>query len=99
VTVSATRDTSNAPGAEAVVVSIKDTGVGIPTELLPQLFELFTQVDRHLNRSQGGLGVGLALVRKLVELHGGTVIAASEGPGKGTELRVTLPLSSGPERP
>lgn len=72
---------------------VRDTGVGIPAELLPHLFDLFTQVDRTLNRSQGGLGIGLALVRRLVEMHGGTVTASSEGPGKGTEFIVTIPLT------
>jgi signal transduction histidine kinase len=74
-----------------VVVRIRDTGVGIPRDVLPRVFELFTQVDRTLNRSEGGLGVGLALVRRLVEMHGGNVSAHSEGPGKGTEFTVDLP--------
>jgi signal transduction histidine kinase len=77
---------------EHVVVRVRDTGVGIPREVLPRVFELFTQVDRTLNRSEGGLGVGLALVRRLVELHGGSVSAQSNGPGTGTEFLVTLPL-------
>jgi signal transduction histidine kinase len=75
-----------------VVVRIRDTGVGIPRDVLPRVFELFTQVDRTLNRSEGGLGVGLALVRRLVEMHGGTVSAQSEGPGKGAEFTVSLPV-------
>jgi signal transduction histidine kinase len=74
------------------VVRVRDTGVGIPAEVLPHVFDLFTQVDRTLNRSQGGLGIGLALVRRLVELHGGTVAANSEGTGKGAEFVVHLPL-------
>lgn len=73
------------------VVRIKDTGVGIPREHLPRIFDLFTQIDRSLNRSQGGLGIGLALVRQLVGMHGGTVSAASEGAGKGTEITVRIP--------
>lgn len=76
-----------------VVVRVRDTGVGIPKDVLPRVFELFTQVDRTLNRSEGGLGVGLALVRRLVEMHGGTVSARSDGPGKGTEFTVDLPLA------
>ncbi len=87
--VSLTGDVEN----NTVVVRVKDTGVGIPPEVLPQVFELFTQVDRSLNRSAGGLGVGLALVRRLVEMHGGSVAAHSEGPGMGTEFTVTLPLA------
>jgi signal transduction histidine kinase len=79
---------------EAVAVHIKDTGIGIPPAILTQLFELFAQAHRHLNRSQGGLGVGLALVRRLVEMHGGTVSASSDGPGKGAEFVVTLPVVS-----
>jgi signal transduction histidine kinase len=78
----------------SITVRVKDTGVGIPPELLPHLFDLFTQVDRTLNRSQGGLGIGLALVRRLIEMHGGTVNAKSDGPGKGTEFTVVIPLNS-----
>jgi signal transduction histidine kinase len=79
---------------EAVAVHVRDTGIGIPPSILGQLFELFAQAHRHLNRSQGGLGVGLALVRRLVEMHGGTVSAASGGPGTGAEFVVTLPVAS-----
>jgi PAS domain S-box-containing protein len=75
-----------------VVVRVKDTGVGIPAEKLPRLFEMFFQVDRSLERSQGGLGIGLSLVRRLVELHGGRVEARSEGAGKGSEFIVRLPI-------
>lgn len=75
-----------------VVVRVKDTGVGIPAEKLSRLFEMFFQVDRTLERSQGGLGVGLSLVRRLVELHGGRVEARSEGVGKGSEFIVRLPV-------
>lgn len=75
-----------------VRVRVRDSGVGVPPELLPKIFELFTQVDHSLNRAQGGLGVGLALVRRLVELHDGTVTAQSEGPGTGAEFTVTLPV-------
>ena len=74
------------------VVRVRDTGVGIPPEMLPRVFELFTQVNRSLNRSQGGLGIGLALVRRLVEMHGGTVEAHSGGPGTGAEFVVRLPV-------
>jgi signal transduction histidine kinase len=78
-------------GAQAVV-RVRDSGVGIPLDVLPRVFELFTQVDRTLNRSQGGLGIGLALVHRLVELHGGTVSVRSDGPGQGAEFTVRLPV-------
>ena len=83
---------SVAPAPAHVAVAVRDTGVGIPAELLPKLFGLFTQVDRSLNRSQGGLGIGLALAQRLVEMHGGTITAHSEGPEKGATFQVTLPL-------
>lgn len=81
------------PADAQVSVTVKDTGVGISPELMPHLFDLFTQVDRTMNRSQGGLGIGLALVRRLVEMHGGKVGVKSDGPGKGSEFVVTLPFS------
>jgi CheY-like chemotaxis protein len=82
-------------GDEAVV-RVRDTGVGIPPDMLPKVFEMFTQVNRHLGRAQGGLGIGLTLVRRLVEMHGGTVGATSAGEGSGAEFVVRLPLA-GPE--
>ncbi|HYD56830.1 MAG TPA: ATP-binding protein [Burkholderiales bacterium] len=75
-------------GVELVV---RDNGVGIPKEMLGKVFEMFTQVERSLERAQGGLGIGLTLVKRLVEMHGGTVQARSSGPGKGTEFIVRLP--------
>ncbi len=81
-----------APTGGRVTVTIRDTGVGIPADVLPQVFALFTQVDRTLNRSQSGLGIGLALVRRLVEMHGGTVSAHSDGVGTGATITVHLPL-------
>jgi len=75
-----------------VVVTVRDDGVGIPPEMLPRLFEMFTQVDRALERSQGGLGIGLSLVKTLVEMHGGSVEASSEGEGLGSEFVVRLPV-------
>jgi signal transduction histidine kinase/DNA-binding response OmpR family regulator len=80
-----------APEEGAVVARVRDTGVGIPGESLSAVFNLFTQVDRSLDRAQGGLGIGLTLVRRLVEMHGGTVEAHSDGPGKGSEFVVRLP--------
>jgi signal transduction histidine kinase len=73
-------------------ISVRDTGVGIPPENLPHVFELFTQIDRSLNRSQGGLGIGLALVSRLVGMHRGRVFAESEGLGRGATFTVRLPL-------
>jgi len=77
---------------DEAVLRVADTGIGIAPELLPRIFDLFTQGERSLDRSQGGLGIGLTLVRSLVTLHGGTVEARSEGPGRGSELTVRLPL-------
>ncbi len=74
-------------------IEVADTGIGIPTDMLPKVFDLFTQVDHALDRSQGGLGIGLTLVRRLVELHGGTVSVQSEGAGKGSEFVVEFPLT------
>ena len=76
---------------EQIVVSVQDTGIGIPADALPSVFDMFAQVDRSVERSTGGLGIGLALVKGLVEKHGGTVTAASEGQGKGSTFTVTLP--------
>jgi len=78
---------------EEAVITVTDNGVGIPADMLPKVFELFTQVDRHLERSQGGLGIGLALVKRLVSMHGGTIEAESGGLGKGSSFTVRLPLS------
>jgi PAS domain S-box-containing protein len=80
-------------GVEAgeVVFRVRDNGIGILPELLPKMFDLFTQGDRSLDRSEGGLGIGLTLVRSLAELHGGTATATSDGPGKGSEFVVRLP--------
>lgn len=81
--------------SEHAVVRFKDSGVGIPRDKLESVFEMYTQVDRASDRSQGGLGIGLALVKRLVVLHGGTVEAASDGPGQGSEFVVRLPLACG----
>ncbi|MFM0128994.1 PAS domain S-box protein [Paraburkholderia sediminicola] len=79
-------------GDEAVIV-VRDSGIGIPREHLDSVFEMFSQLAPALERSQGGLGIGLALVRGLAELHGGTVAAFSSGPGSGSEFVIRLPLS------
>jgi PAS domain S-box-containing protein len=78
--------------ADEVIVTIRDTGIGIPADALPTIFDLFSQVDRSLERSAGGLGIGLALVKGLVEMHGGTVEAASPGQGRGSTFTVRLPV-------
>ncbi len=77
-------------GAE-VVIRVRDNGAGIPTEMLRNIFELFVQAGGTLDRSEGGMGVGLTLVQNLVELHGGSVVAYSDGPGTGSEFVVRLP--------
>lgn len=79
-----------------IVFSVHDNGTGITADLLPRVFELFSQAERTLDRSQGGLGLGLALVKSLVELHGGNVAAESEGAGKGSTFIVRLPRISQP---
>ncbi|MGH6646914.1 PAS domain S-box protein [Aquabacterium sp.] len=81
------------------VITIQDTGTGIPAEMLPRVFDMFTQVDRALERSQGGLGIGLALVRKLVEMHGGSVQAKSPGLGGGSTFEVQLPALASASTP
>ena len=75
-----------------LVVEFRDTGIGIPIEMLPRIFDPFTQVTGALNRSKGGLGIGLAMVAHLVRLHGGTVQVFSDGPGHGSRFVVCLPL-------
>ncbi|AMV17383.1 PAS domain-containing protein [Planctomyces sp. SH-PL14] len=75
-----------------VAVSVRDNGVGIPANMLPRVFEMFAQVDRSLERSQGGLGIGLSIVKKLVEMHGGSVAVESGGHGAGSEFTVRLPV-------
>ena len=76
-----------------VLISVRDRGQGIPSDLLPHVFDLFKQGDRSLARTEGGLGIGLTMVKALTELHGGTVTAASDGPGKGSEFVVRLPTA------
>ncbi|HSC98377.1 MAG TPA: PAS domain-containing protein, partial [Casimicrobiaceae bacterium] len=76
----------------SVEVRVRDRGEGIPSAMLGEVFEMFAQVDRSLERTQGGLGIGLTLVKRLVEMHGGTVVAHSDGPQHGSEFSVRLPL-------
>jgi signal transduction histidine kinase/response regulator RpfG family c-di-GMP phosphodiesterase len=80
------------PNGSDIIVSVRDVGIGIPVESLPSVFDMFAQVDRALEKSQGGLGIGLTLVRRLVEMHGGSVDARSEGIGQGSEFIVRLPV-------
>jgi PAS domain S-box-containing protein len=85
------------PGSPAtVLVSVEDNGMGMGPELLQQAFDLFTQADRSPDRTQGGLGIGLTMVRSLVQMHGGQVRAHSGGPGRGSRFEVALPLLSAP---
>lgn len=88
VRLSAVRD------ADDIVVTVADRGIGIPAESLPHVFDLFTQVEQHRERSQGGLGIGLSLVRNLVQLHGGTASVSSAGVGMGSSFVVRLPVAS-----
>ncbi|HEX6202038.1 MAG TPA: response regulator, partial [Thermoanaerobaculia bacterium] len=76
--------------------TVRDDGIGIEPDLLPHVFDLFTQSPRTLERSQGGLGIGLTLVRQLVDLHGGSVTAESAGPGEGATFTVRLPVGGPP---
>jgi PAS domain S-box-containing protein len=84
---------------DMLVVAIRDTGIGISPQMMPRLFEMFTQAQDALDRSQGGLGLGLALVRGIVQLHGGSVSARSEGEGRGSEFTVRLPLGRASRAP
>ena len=79
-----------------LTIRIWDNGIGITTEMLPYVFDLFTQADHSLARTQGGLGIGLTLVKRVIEMHGGRVEARSEGPGLGSEFLVHLPRSAAP---
>jgi len=79
--------------AEQVVVRVRDNGMGIPAELVDTIFDLFTQANRSLDRSQGGLGIGLTLVRHIVEMHGGSVSVSSAGQNKGSLFSVRLPFA------
>jgi len=85
-------DVSVTPGEEKLRIQIRDTGRGITPELLPHIFERFRQADSTTAGVRGGLGLGLAIVKNIVELHRGTVEAASDGPGRGATFTITLPL-------
>jgi signal transduction histidine kinase/CheY-like chemotaxis protein len=85
------------PAGREVVVTVSDDGIGISPDILPHVFEMFSQATPAIDRSQGGLGIGLFLVRSLVELHGGRVSASSAGPGEGSEFSVWLPSAPAPQ--
>jgi CheY-like chemotaxis protein len=87
------------PQGSDVVVSVKDEGIGLPADKLTSIFDMFTQVDQSLEKAQGGLGVGLTLVKRLVEMHSGRSEARSEGLGMGSEFIVQLPVISGTSIP
>lgn len=80
-------------GQDEAQVSVRDNGIGIPQAMLGQVFDIFTQVDHSLEKTQGGLGIGLSIARQLAELHGGRIEARSEGAGRGSEFNVWLPLA------
>ena len=82
---------------DQAVLRIRDTGIGIAPELLPRIFDLFTQAEQALDRSEGGMGIGLALVKALVEMHEGSVDVSSAGLGRGSEFVVRLPVQEAPE--
>ena len=94
VRVAVAREGGQAGGGGEAVIRVRDTGHGIDADLLPHVFEPFVQAERSLARSVGGLGIGLTVVRTLVRMHGGTIAAASEGPGRGSEFTVRLPLAA-----
>jgi two-component system CheB/CheR fusion protein len=87
-----------AEAPDSVTIEVRDNGAGISPELLPHIFDLFIQGERSLDRSQGGLGIGLSIVKRLVEMHQGTVSAASEGIGRGCTFSIRLPRLAAPER-
>jgi len=93
IAVSAARE--GAPEDGRIVLRVRDSGIGLSAEILPRIFDIFVQERQTLDRAQGGLGLGLAIVRVLVELHGGTVEAHSDGPSRGSEFVVRLPAAAG----
>jgi signal transduction histidine kinase/ActR/RegA family two-component response regulator len=97
IVLSITRESDEGESPKAVV-RVRDNGVGIEPDMLVRVFDMFTQADRPLDRTQGGVGLGLTLVRRLVEMHGGTVRASSAGIGKGSEFEVRLPLAATPAK-
>jgi signal transduction histidine kinase/CheY-like chemotaxis protein len=90
---------SAAADSTLAVVTVSDSGVGIPPEMLPKVFDMFTQLQAHRDRAYGGLGIGLTLAQRLVELHGGTIEASSDGPGRGSRFIIRLPLRQSGDDP
>ena len=84
--------------ADTVVIEVNDSGLGIPKEMLSQVFDMFTQVNSALDRAQGGLGIGLALVKRLIGMHGGTIVADSSGMGAGSTFTIRLPAAAAPSQ-
>jgi PAS domain S-box-containing protein len=84
------------PADASIEISVRDNGIGIPPEAVSHIFDMFSQVDRSIERTTGGLGIGLALAKGIVEMHGGTIHAASDGAGAGSTFKVTLPLCQQP---
>ncbi|MBI1248826.1 response regulator [bacterium] len=80
------------PDSEHIAIKVRDTGIGIPADMIDTIFTIFTQVDRSMEQRYSGLGIGLTLVKSLVEMHGGTVTVTSDGEGKGSEFQVLLPI-------
>jgi signal transduction histidine kinase/PAS domain-containing protein/ActR/RegA family two-component response regulator len=95
ITVSAAVSGADGDASRDVALVVADTGVGITKEMLPRVFERFTQDDTAVNRAQTGLGIGLALARQLIELHGGTIEARSDGPGRGSMFTIRMPVHDG----
>lgn len=91
-----TIEVERVPESSIAILAVRDTGLGMEPELIESLFQPFTQADRSLERSLGGLGLGLALVKGLVALHGGQIVASSSGKGQGAEFRISLPLAEAP---
>jgi hypothetical protein len=89
-----TIDVTMARVGDEATVSVRDTGIGIPPDKLETIFEMFSQVDTSLERAQGGLGIGLTLVKRLVNMHGGSVVATSGGARRGSEFVVRLPVAA-----
>jgi PAS domain S-box-containing protein len=94
ITISAEVTSADDPGARELSLAVTDSGIGIPQDMLPRVFELFTQDDVTASRSHSGLGIGLALARRLIDLHGGSIDAFSEGPGLGSRFTIRIPVSS-----
>ena len=80
-------------------ITVRDTGIGIPSALMPRIFDMFTQLQAHRDRTYGGLGIGLTLSRRLVQLHGGTITASSDGPGRGSAFTIRLPIETTSQKP